>query len=131
LRHGLAVVDDRAGDQLREEGDEQGIGKKAVVPHLAAVGIDQIGDLLEGEEGDREWQHDRAEVGVDGRHVLDRPRQKPRIFEPADGAEIERDAEREEGFRRPPDQAGGDRVVDQHRSGEQRQIGRVSPYIED
>ena len=59
LGHHLLVVDDRSGDELGEEGDEQQVVGEVVFAGLAAVGIDEVGDLLEGEERDAERQDDR------------------------------------------------------------------------
>ena len=51
-------MNDRAGDQMREERNEQNIVEKIVLFRLAARNVDQIGDLGEREEGDPEWQND-------------------------------------------------------------------------
>ena len=50
LREHLTVVGDRPGDQLRKETDEQAVVGEVVFFHHAIVGVDQVGDLLEGEE---------------------------------------------------------------------------------
>ena len=58
LRHHLAVMDQRPGDQVGEEGDEEQVVGEVILLGLAAVGIDEVGDLEEGEEGDREGEDD-------------------------------------------------------------------------
>ena len=50
------MMDNRPCNQLWEEGYEKGIMEKAVLTGLATPGIDQIGDLLKGKKGDRQWQ---------------------------------------------------------------------------
>ncbi len=60
----LMVVDDGAGNQLREEGHEEGVMQEAVFVGLATIGVDQVGDLLEGEEGDRQRQDDGLQYQV-------------------------------------------------------------------
>ncbi len=44
LRQHVAVMDDGAGDQLREEGDEERVVGEAVLARLALVRVDQVGD---------------------------------------------------------------------------------------
>src|SRR5437764_12162938 len=56
LRHHLAVVQDRTGDEMREEAHEERIVEKAWFLRPSAVHVDQIGDLREGEEADAERQ---------------------------------------------------------------------------
>ena len=51
LRDQIVVPHDGARDQVREIGDEQRIIQQRIVARLAAVGIDQVADLFEGEEG--------------------------------------------------------------------------------
>jgi hypothetical protein len=50
LRHDLGVVRDRTGDQLRKEGDEEGIVEQCEVAHQAAVGIHEKGNFLKRDE---------------------------------------------------------------------------------
>ena len=64
LRHDLGVMDDRPGDQLREEEDEQDEVPKAPGRRLAEVNVGQIGDLLKGEEGDAERQDDAQQLHI-------------------------------------------------------------------
>ena len=45
-------MENRAGDQVREIGDEQRILQKVVLTGLAAVCVNEIGDLREREERD-------------------------------------------------------------------------------
>ncbi len=54
LGNGFPVVDDGAGDQLREKHHEQAVVQKLVFLGLALVSIDQVGNLLEGEKRDRQ-----------------------------------------------------------------------------
>ena len=52
LRHHLLVVEDGAGDEVGEEGDEEEVGEEVLALRLALGEVDQVGDLGEGEEGD-------------------------------------------------------------------------------
>ena len=56
LRQGFAVMDDRSRDQLRKERHEQDVVEETVLLGLAPVDIDEIGNLLEGEERDGDGQ---------------------------------------------------------------------------
>src|SRR5262249_8741447 len=52
LRHNLFVVVNRTGDQMREKRDEERVMERVVLACFAAVGVDQKGNLREGEERD-------------------------------------------------------------------------------
>jgi len=54
LRHYLAVMDDRAGDELRKKGDEQAVMQKLVLLRFALIHVGEVRDLLEREEGYRQ-----------------------------------------------------------------------------
>jgi hypothetical protein len=95
LRHHLLVVDDRPGDELGEEGDEEQVVGEVVFAGLAAVGIDEVGDLLEGEEGNAERQHDVRQVEVEAGQSLDGAVEEAGVLEPAEQAEVGGDAEGE------------------------------------
>ena len=58
LRHHFAVVQDRPGDQVREEGDEHQVVQEAAILRHALLAVDQVAELGEGEERDAERQHD-------------------------------------------------------------------------
>ena len=97
LRDHLGVMHQRARDQMREERDEQRIADDVALDLGAAHHIDQIGDLLEGEEGDAERQDD-----IDGRQRragqrIEAVKDEVGVFEIAQQREIERDAENADG----------------------------------
>ena len=58
LRDHVPVMQDRAGDQMREISDEQRVMRQRVARDIAPVGIDQERDLGEGVEGDADRQQD-------------------------------------------------------------------------
>ncbi len=94
LRHHLPVVDDRPGDQLREEGHEQAVVQEPVFRRFALGGIDQIGDLLEGEERDAERQDDGADAEVQAGQRADILHDEDGIFEIGQHRQIAGDARR-------------------------------------
>ena len=59
LEH-FAVMGNGAGDQLRKEADEEAVIDEIVFLDFAVMGIHQIGDLLESEEGNGQRQNDVA-----------------------------------------------------------------------
>src|SRR5207249_3204231 len=63
----LAVMGNRPRQQLREEHHEKAVFEKIVLGHLAATGIDQIGDLLEGEKRNTERQNNmlQHQIGLE------------------------------------------------------------------
>ena len=93
LRQHVAVMDDGAGDELREEGDEERVVGEAVFARLALVRVDQIGDLLEGEEGDGQRQDDGVEVEVGSGEGVEAADGEVGVFEVAEQGEVEEDAE--------------------------------------
>ena len=50
------MVQDRAGDQMRKEGDEQQVVEWSALLGGVVVAIDQLADLGEGEKADAERQ---------------------------------------------------------------------------
>ena len=132
LRDHLAVVNDRPGDQLRKEGHEQGVVDEALVTDLAAIGVDQIGDLLEGEERDRQRQHDVVDAEVDRQQRLDQVgAEEARVFEVADAGQIGADAEAEQELRPGHQQPLADEEIERDRGDDQDQIDRVPPAVEE
>ncbi len=104
LRQEVAGADDRPGDEVREEEDEQHeIGQVALGPHLAAVDVHDVVDGLEGVERDADGGEDLQER--DGRRGaaavqrrLQRGEEEIRILEVAEKSEVGRDADGDEHF---------------------------------
>jgi hypothetical protein len=97
LWHDLGVVRDRTGDQLRKEGDEEGVIEQREVTHEAAVRVHEKGDLLERDERNPYWQDDarhRPLQSEDGVHVGNK---KACVFEIPEKTQVEDDADRQEG----------------------------------
>ncbi len=105
LRDDLVVADQRAGDQLREEGDEGGELQQAVDVAVAAAQVDQVADLLEGEEADAQRQHDRPGLEAGAQQPGDAASGEVGVFAHAEHAQVQRDPRREPGIR-PPTQVG-------------------------
>ena len=62
LRQEEGGTDDRAGDELRKEGQvEQHVGQPAAYRDIASVDIHDIGDAMEGEERDADGKDDLDE----------------------------------------------------------------------
>jgi hypothetical protein len=61
LRHELGRADDRAGNHVREEGEEDGEVEQAPGLERAPVDVDHVAQRLEGEERDADRQQDVEE----------------------------------------------------------------------
>ncbi len=70
LRLQDAVADDRPGDQMREERDEERVPQQvALRAERAAVHVDHVRDPFEGVEADPDRQHDRVDEVLQAREV--------------------------------------------------------------
>ena len=78
---------------MREECDEKGVAQEVISPDLAARGVDEKGDLREGEERDADRQHDLAARRRQRQDRGDRAEQEIEIFEVEEDDEIDGDAE--------------------------------------
>ena len=94
-------MNDRTRDQLRKKRHEQAVVEKTVLGRLPPIGIDQEGDLLEGEKRYRQRQDDRFQVIVgptDCVQVIDK---EVCVFEVPDTGEICGDTQPEHQSSRP------------------------------
>jgi hypothetical protein len=132
LRNHLGVVHQRARDQMREERHEQRVADDVSLDFGAAHHVDQIGDLLEGEEGDAERQHDVEERQRRAGQRVDAVEQEIGIFKKAEHCEVEHDADR-------ADAAAAQRVfhpqaqreIQRDRGNQQQQIDRPPGAVEE
>jgi len=88
----LVMADDRSGDKVREQHHPQCIVGEAVARRRAAPEIDQIGDLLEGEEADAERQHDAERLVLEPQQRLDASHREVGVLEDAEQQQIGRHA---------------------------------------
>src|SRR5262245_51189728 len=101
LREQVAWTDDRARDEVREEGDEEQVAEVTFVgPKLAPVDVDDVAHRLEREERDAHGREQHLEGGARRRgpaaaeqadqeaDVLER---KVPVLEEAEEAEVEGD----------------------------------------
>ncbi len=96
LGHHLLVMEDGAGDEVGEEGDEEEIGEEVLALGLSLGEIDEVGDLGEGEEGDAERKQDGVGIDVGEMQGLEEEERFEEVLEVEEGEEIESDAEEEE-----------------------------------
>ena len=98
LRLGFLLINDRAGDDLREESREEQKLEVAAGQSLASAAAHEPGNLHEGDEGNPQRQQDffNEEIGLeDGVEIRD---EKIRVFEIAKDENIEAHRENEEPF---------------------------------
>src|SRR6185312_9062258 len=91
LLHHLRPAHQGTGEELREEGDVERVAIEGIKRRLPAPQIDQVHDVMEGEERDAERQHD-----VEMRHRLTQKpakigRKEVGVFEEAEDQQIEHD----------------------------------------
>src|SRR5581483_8589006 len=94
----LAGVDDRAGDQLRKEADEEGKVEEVQPSDSAAICIDEEGDLLERKERDAERQNDPGRMETASGERIEVVDEEIGIFEIAEHRQIAGDPEYEQPF---------------------------------
>ena len=63
-RNSYSAAENRTGDQLREESDEQRIVDEVVLSGLTPEAVDLIADLVKSEEGDAKRQNEREQRNV-------------------------------------------------------------------
>lgn len=137
LGHHFLVVDDRPGDELGEEGREQREVQELHLLGFAAGAVDQIGDLLEGEERDRQRQHDPRQRTVGVEETEDVVGHEVRVLEPAQQGQVRDQAEDQPGLH-PAVSLGlpraldaiADPVVEDDRAQQQRQVDRIPHRVE-
>ena len=131
LRHDVAVVQDRPGDQMREKRNEQHIVQKVTVPGDAGFAVDQVADLGEREKRDAQRQDDRIDRLNGGNEMTDEADDGEQVFVIEQGGEIECDS----GGGDPGLQAGsrlgaqdqpGDGIIGADRNQQQDDEGGVS-----
>ena len=96
----VAVADDRAGDQLREQQQvERGVHRALLRGRVAPRDVDDVRDRVEGEERDADrQQHARHGERLDVRQQqqrVDVVGEEVRVLEDAEDDEVDRDGERE------------------------------------
>ena len=98
LRAHLRVVNDRAGDQVREDRDEQRVGDEIGLVGPASIAVDQVGELGEGEKRDSDGHDDVPRNVIDTAQCRDVGGQKIKVFEVGQQTQIHRNPEDEEQF---------------------------------
>lgn len=95
------MVDDRAGNQMWEDSHELTVGQEGLIPGLSAIGIDQIGRLGEGKEGDTQWQDNMWQVKpVRTSYCIHRAEEEVRILEVPQQRDVNDDAKNQPAFTR-------------------------------
>ncbi len=138
LRDDLRIMDDRPGEQLREKRREQAELDRPGPADDATRRINQIGDLLEGEERDRQRQDDVMEREVRPRRRGDILDDEVGVFVIAEQPEIDDEADHQPRLRRAHRLATAralndlaDDVVENDREQQDRQVARPPPCVED
>ena len=135
LRDDLAVQHDRPGDELREERHEQRVIENIVARHRAAVAVDDVGELLEGEKRDAQRQRDAVEREGEAERAVQVFAEEVVILEVEEHAEVGRQAQQHQrqahGLARGGEHALAERIVDQDAQHDDGHIARVVVAVED
>ncbi len=98
LRHEFGMVNDRPGDQVREEGDEQNVAEKSEFRCFASVCVNQKRDLRECEKGNAERQRDLQRMEMIAGNAGPIHQGEIGVFEEGESGEVGGDAQREDAF---------------------------------
>ena len=136
LRHHLLVMKYGSCDQVGEIGHEQGVMKEPVFSCFAAVGIDKICDLREGEERNPEGENDLAKAVARVQCRIEAGEKEPSVLVIAEHDEIGDDGKGQRGaaHRLTPSlaaQYGPGRIIEKNRRDDQADICRVPPAIKE
>ncbi len=63
-------MDDGAGDELWEESDEEAVVDKVVFVSEIVFGVEEVGDLLEGVEGDGDGEDNGGDCPCDAEECV-------------------------------------------------------------
>src|SRR4030095_4205327 len=131
LWHHLAVMQDRAREEVRGKRDKKrGIGEDRLLC-TPPIDVDQVGDLREREKADAERQREMERwrrCADEGRHVAGN---EVGILEYAEQREIRRDPECQDAARRGPLQPSSDAEIERDAAEDQRQVPRIPPTVEE
>jgi len=81
-------MNNRAGDQVRKESYEDGIGERPLLLRRSLAQVDEISDLREGKEGDAKRQYDLSEIMLNQAMLIKEAQRRKEIFEPAEEQQI-------------------------------------------
>src|SRR5579859_98583 len=137
LRNDFLEVNDRPGDKLRKERGEQREIEKADAFRLAAGSVDQVGNLLKREKGNRQRKGDMVQHEVRARHRDNVFDDEVGVREPAQKGQVRGEARGQPDPRggltarmeRPLDLAAHD-IVENDRAEQQGQLRRTPPHVE-
>src|SRR5262249_52574169 len=121
LRNDFLEMDDRSGDQLREEHHEQAEVHEIVLLDLVRIAVDHEGDLLEREERNPHRKADARYVDMYAERRIDVVDEEIRVLEVTEQREIPDEPDHEPRARRgarggEPLQAAPDREIDDDRN---------------
>src|SRR5215469_7305509 len=129
---------DRAGNELREEHDEKTVFEKIVLRDVAATCVDEIGDLLEGEEGYAKRKDDVLEGNVRAECRIRRANKKIGVLEIGKDKKIRRHTKCQQeanSAEHLPLTSGGNPAsngkIEHRETAEKRQIERVPPAVKE
>ena len=130
LRHHLGMMQNRPRDQMREIGHEQTVMDKAVFACLALIGVHQKRDLREGEKRNPQRQNDGAQTDTGSGRCVQVIDKEVRVFVIRQQGEIGNNRKSQQ-TTRAANNAHAQRIVEDHRRGQQSHVNRVPPAVKE
>jgi hypothetical protein len=124
---------DGAGDQVREEGDEEGVADEIEFHRLALVDVHQEGDLREGEEGYADGQRDVNRGRGTPDQAQDLGGEEPIVLEVGEDREVHRQPQDQDELpaRFETGESQAEREVEDHRAQQQKNEFMGADIVED
>jgi hypothetical protein len=90
-------MDDRPCEQVRKEGDEEGVVDETIFLSVSFIGIDEVGNLGEGEEADAYRKDNVQQREIENGERIEARNEEIHIFEVNEETQVTDDPDDEEG----------------------------------
>jgi hypothetical protein len=130
LRHHFRMVNNRPRDQLGEKGNEQNVVGKIMLFAQSPLGINQPGNLLEGEKADGQGQHHFFPMRGGSRPAMNLFDKKVAVLEIAEQSEIDRHPDGKGPFAAGFRQRCSEEIIEQNRAQQEQEVHRIPLRVE-
>ena len=135
LRQELAVMHNRACDQMRKKDDKERVVEQPRARLFRVINLREIFDLLECVERNRQGEREADDMEMHAREAVQRLGKKARVFAPSKQREVSDDAEDVLGFSDVASalrfDAFAEAEVDDDRAREEERVERIPPAVEE
>jgi hypothetical protein len=130
-KHDLAPAHERAGENLRKEGDVEGIAQEVVARRPAGLQVGQVHHVVEREERDAEGQRDIEPRRMEARDGVRQVGEEVGVLEDRQDEEVQGDRRRDQDPAPRPDEGLRHGPVDHDRRRQQRDEPPVPVTVEE